>query len=94
MRKRGIGRPSTYAYIIKTLLDRGYCIDRKGFIIITKLGREVYEKLKNSQKYSKYTREDYTRELEEKMDKVGKGEENYMDVLKKLYFELFQDTSN
>jgi len=58
------------------------------------LGREVYEKLKNSQKYSKYTREDYTRELEEKMDKVGKGEENYMDVLKKLYFELFQNTSN
>jgi reverse gyrase len=94
MRKRGIGRPSTYAYIIKTLLDRGYCIDRKGFIIITKLGKEVYERLKNSQKYSKYTREDYTRELEEKMDKVGKAEENYIDVLKKLYFELFQNISN
>jgi reverse gyrase len=91
MRKRGIGRPSTYAYIIKTLLDRGYCIDRKGFIIITKLGKEVYEKLRNSKKYSKYTNEEYTRKVEEKMDKIGKGEENYMEVLKELYLELFQN---
>lgn len=89
MKKKGIGRPSTWAYIIKTLLDRGYCIERSGYIIITKLGKEIYNILSSHPKYKIYTTEDYTRELEEKMDKVERREEDYMKILENLFKELF-----
>ncbi len=89
MKKRGIGRPSTWAYIVKTLLDRGYCIERSGFLIITKLGKEVYEYLSKHDKYKIYTSEDYTRQLEERMDKVERREESYTRFLNELFNDIF-----
>ncbi len=89
MRKRGIGRPSTWAYIVKTLLDRGYCIERGGYLIITSLGKQVYEYLSNHKDFAIYTSEDYTRQLEEKMDKVERREESYVNILHELFTKLY-----
>ncbi len=89
MKRKGIGRPSTWAYIIKTLLDRGYCIERNGYLIVTKLGKEVYNYLKNHRKFSIYTSEQYTNELEEKMDRVEAGQEDYIQIFRNLFNELF-----
>ncbi|GBF36866.1 reverse gyrase [Methanofervidicoccus abyssi] len=84
MKERGIGRPSTYAQIIKKLLDRGYVIKskNKGKLIPTKLGIEVYNYLITH--YPQLISEEKTRELEEVMDKIERGEVNYLEVLHSL----------
>lgn len=89
MKKKGIGRPSTWAYIIKTLIDRGYCIERSGYIIITNLGKTVYNYLSSTEKFKKYTSEDYTKELEEKIDRVENEQEDYLEILSSIHSELF-----
>ncbi len=88
MRERGIGRPSTYAKIIKTLLDRKYIIEvgRKRKLVPTKLGIEVYRYL--SSNYRSLISEDRTRRVEEEMDMIERGERSYLDTLKEFYEEI------
>jgi len=88
MKRRKIGRPSTYATIISKLLERGYVIERNGFLIPTKLGKQVYEFLKNKEKIMPFVSEEFTRRLEELMDKVEEGKEDYMIILQELYKEV------
>jgi len=83
MKKRGLGRPSTYAQIVQTLLERRYVVERRGFLIPTKLGREVYAFLREN--FPDWTDEQLTRQLEEAMDKIERGELDYMEVLKKVH---------
>jgi len=85
MKKRRIGRPSTYATIVSKLLERGYVIERHGFLIPTKLGKQVYEFLKNKEKIMPFVSEEFTRKLEELMDKVEEGKEDYTKILDELY---------
>ncbi|HIC08429.1 MAG TPA: hypothetical protein EYO62_00005, partial [Aquificales bacterium] len=90
MKKRGIGRPSTYAQIVQKLLDRGYVIERKNFLFPTKLGKEVYNYLIRLKEAEKFVKEEFTRILEELMDKIERGEVYYIDVLKDLYWEVLR----
>jgi reverse gyrase len=90
MKKRGIGRPSTYAQIVQKLLDRGYVIERKNFLFPTKLGKEVYNYLIRLKEAEKFVKEEFTRILEELMDKIEQGEVYYIDVLKDLYYEVLK----
>ena len=90
MKKRGIGRPSTYAQIVQKLLDRGYVIERKNFLFPTKLGKEVYNYLIRLKEAEKFVKEEFTRILEELMDKIERGEVYYIDVLKDLYEEVLR----
>lgn len=86
MRLKGIGRPSTYATIIETLFTRGYIAERSGKVIGTKKGFMIYEFL--SKNYSDLVSEKRTRILEEKMDKIAKGELDYIQTLRELYEEI------
>ena len=89
MKDRGIGRPSTYAKILSTLLERRYVIlTPRRKLVATKLGKTVYEYLKRS--FEKYVSEDTTRKLERMMDEVEHGEIDYMKVLKELHSEIKQ----
>ncbi|MBC7332009.1 MAG: reverse gyrase [Synergistetes bacterium] len=83
MQKRKLGRPSTYATIIETLLERHYIVQKNGFLFPTKLGIEVYKHLR--EQYPQYTDEEFTRRLEEEMDLVENGEREYQIVLNELY---------
>ena len=83
MKRRGLGRPSTYAHIVQTLIDRGYVIERKGRLIPTKKGIQVYEHL--TKNYPEYTSEDLTRRLEGDMDRVERGEVDYIEILKEVH---------
>lgn len=89
MKESGIGRPSTYSIIIKRLIDHGYVIvspNRRAFIP-TKTGVRLIEVL---DKYYKWiTDVELTREFEETMDKIERGELNEEDVKNKLS-EFFQ----
>jgi reverse gyrase len=88
MKKRGLGRPSTYATIVSRLLERGYVIEKNGYLIPTPLGEKVYQYLNSDQEKFRFVREDFTRELEELMDKVENGERDYQEILKSLRNEL------
>jgi reverse gyrase len=87
MKKRGIGRPSTYAKIVEVLFRRGYVYeDKYKRVRPTRLGVKVYSYLK--ERYEKYVTEETTRRLEEIMDKVERGEEDYQATLRLLYEEI------
>ena len=86
MRKKGIGRPSTYATIVDRLFIRNYVVEKNGRIIPTKRGKEVYEFL--SQNYGSFVSEERTRKIEEEMDMVENGKADYMEILKQIYGEV------
>ena len=88
MKQRGIGRPSTYATIMEKLLTRRYVIEsrRARKLVPTKLGREVYSFL--DENFRSLISEDRTRQLEEKMDRVSEGGEDYIGILGEVYKEI------
>ncbi len=82
MKRRGIGRPSTYAKIVQTLLDRRYVVERRGFLFPTRLGHRVYAYLRR--RFPLYASEAFTRILEERMDRVETGQQDPVEVLQDL----------
>lgn len=88
MKNKGIGRPSTYATIVNTLLRRGYVIESKKIkrLIPSNLGIAVNDYLNSN--YGNFVGEERTRQLLSKMDKVERGEINYTDLLNELYKEI------
>ena len=94
MKEKGIGRPSTYAITIEKLLERKYVIDRNGYLIATKLGEMVLEVIKQKEDFYRFVNENYTKELEEIMDKVEEGKEAYLQVLEKLFEDVILPNFN
>lgn len=89
MKEEGIGRPSTYAKIIATLINRRYVIETKRHRLIpTKLGVDVYNYLSSEERYRQLISVERTKKVEEMMDKVEKGDINYLMVLKDFYDEV------
>ena len=88
MKERKIGRPSTYAKIVETLLRRGYVVETKGRkkLVPTEKGIKVYHYLVS--KYRDLVSEERTRELEEIMDRIEEGKADYQEVLNDLYREI------
>ncbi len=88
MKERKIGRPSTYAKIVETLLRRYYVIETRGRkkLVPTEQGIKVYHYLMT--KYRDLVSEEKTRELEEVMDLIEEGGMDYQGVLEGLYHEL------
>ncbi len=88
MRERGIGRPSTYATILQKLLDRGYVKESKTKkrLFPTPLGINVYKYL--SENYTELVSEKRTRELEETLDEIARGEKDYQEALRETYEEI------
>ncbi len=82
MKKRGLGRPSTYAKIVNTIIERGYVLRRGMYLVSTPLGRQVFDYLS---RYKPYTTEEFTRTLEEYMDEVEERKKDYMEIIRELY---------
>ncbi len=88
MKERGIGRPSTYATIMEKLLIRRYVIEKKGKLLPTKLGIEVYTYLVDN--YEDLISEERTRLLEEKMSLVEEGKADHQEVINELFEEIIE----
>ncbi|MCE4607168.1 MAG: reverse gyrase, partial [Desulfurococcales archaeon] len=88
MKERGIGRPSTYAKIIDTLVKRRYVyiIPKTGQLIATKRGDSVYKYLMDH--FSKLVSEERTRMVEEEMKMVEDGRAKKEAVLAEVYEEI------
>jgi DNA topoisomerase I len=80
---RGIGRPSTYAPIISTLQDRTYVIKEKGRFIPTDLGMFVVEFL--IRHFADLMEIEFTARMEEELDRIGDGEADGLESLKKYH---------
>lgn len=79
----GIGRPSTFAPTIGTILARSYVIlDKKSFIP-TELGILVNDLLKEY--FKNVVNEEFTAELEEKLDIVAEGDCSWVEVVESFY---------
>ncbi|MDR1523131.1 MAG: type I DNA topoisomerase [Endomicrobium sp.] len=89
LEEHGIGRPSTYAPTIKTILDRVYIrLDKKKFIP-TNLGIIVNDVLKNH--FGNIINIEYTAHVEENLDRIAEDKAVWQDVLKDFYKPLEED---
>jgi DNA topoisomerase I len=79
----GIGRPSTYASIIQTLLNREYVLLDSRRFRPTDVGRAVAKFL--SGHFAQYVDYDFTAKLEDELDAVSRGEEEWVPLLAKFW---------
>lgn len=83
LEKRGIGRPSTYASIIRTIVDRGY-VDKEGRTLFpTDTGDVVSSFLETH--FAGYIGDDFTAGMENHLDAIAAGDEDYVGVLSDFY---------
>ncbi len=80
LEEKGIGRPSTYAAIISTLQDREYVEMQDKHFVPTDLGSVVCEILREH--FAKLMDLGFTAQMEELLDKVAEGKENWVDLLR------------
>ncbi len=93
LEEHGIGRPSTYAAIISTLQDRKYAeMDARRFIP-TDIGKIVNRFL--TQYFQRYVEYGFTADMEDELDAVSRGEEEWTEPLRKFwkpFVELVEHT--
>jgi len=89
LEKRGIGRPSTYASIIKTLDDRGYVEKIQKALHPTDTGDVVSSFLEAN--FGKYISDDFTAEMEDELDEIANGKRTYLKTLKDFYIPFIKD---
>ena len=89
LEKRGIGRPSTYASIIKTLEDRGYVNKVNKSLVPTDTGDVVSTFLEEN--FPSYISDSFTAEMEDKLDDMASGKAEYIKTLKEFYGPFTKD---
>jgi DNA topoisomerase-1 len=90
LEENGIGRPSTYASIISVIQARDYVNKIEARFKPTMLGRMLVERLL-SPVFDDILDVGYTRELEEDLDKIEEGTENYQSTLASFYKKFEKD---
>lgn len=83
LEKRDIGRPSTYASIMKTLVDRGYVERVNRTLFPTDTGDVVSTFLENN--FANYISDSFTAEMEDELDDISNGKRDYTKTLKDFY---------
>lgn len=83
LEKRGIGRPSTYASIMKTIQDRGYVEKNGRTLKPTATGMVVSGWLEEH--FADYISDSFTAEMEDELDDIARGEREYAATLSEFY---------
>ncbi|MFA5098826.1 MAG: type I DNA topoisomerase [Candidatus Paceibacterota bacterium] len=89
LEKREIGRPSTYAAIIKTIQDRGYVIKEGKALKPTDTGEVVSDFLEKN--FAKYISDSFTAEMENELDEIAEGKRKYEKMLSDFYKPFSKD---
>lgn len=89
LEKRDIGRPSTYASIIKTLIDRGYVVKEGKTLMPTDTGDVVSSFLEMH--FPSYISDTFTAEMEQKLDDIAEGKRLYAKTLKEFYIPFLKE---
>ncbi len=83
LEKRGIGRPSTYAAIVKTIQDRGYVTKEGRALTVTDTGMVVDDFL--FLHFKDIVGESFTADMEDKLDDIANGKREYTKTLADFY---------
>ena len=83
LEEKGVGRPSTYASILSTIIDREYVSKEKSKLKPTLLGCSVNDLL--VQGFPEIMDVKFTADMEEKLDNVEEGNVNWVELLKGFY---------
>ena len=89
LEEKGIGRPSTYAPTIETIVSRGYVLRQEKQFVPTELGFLVVNLLKEY--FPAIVDLEFTAELEEKLDQVEEGKFPWKQLIREFYFP-FKET--
>lgn len=92
LEKRGIGRPSTYASIIKTINDRGYVEKENKSLRPTDVGEIVSTFLEEN--FSEYISDSFTSQMEDKLDNIANGKNHYVETLSEFYSAFHKDVTS
>lgn len=90
MERRGIGRPSTFASILKNITSKGLIEEKSRKLVPAPLGEETIAKLEG---FFSFVELDFTRELERDLDKIAQGQDTYGAVVARLHSRLEQELS-
>jgi len=83
MEEKGIGRPSTYAPTLETIQKRGYVALEDKKFVPTELGELIIELME--QFFPEIVNVEFTAQMEEELDHVEEGKENWVRVLQEFY---------
>jgi DNA topoisomerase-1 len=83
MEEKGIGRPSTYAPTISTIITRGYVVKDKKFLVPTELGKIVNNLLENH--FRDIVNINFTAEMEARLDSIEEGKLGWKELMTDFY---------
>lgn len=89
LESRGIGRPSTYASIMRTIEDRGYVEKQGRTLYPTDTGDVVSSFLEEH--FMEYISDTFTADMEDKLDEIAEGKREYEKTLKDFYTPFTKD---
>lgn len=89
LEKRGIGRPSTYASIIRTIEERGYVEKENKALKPTDTGDVVSTFLETN--FMHYINDSFTAEMEDSLDDIANGDKEYRATLTKFYIPFLKE---
>jgi DNA topoisomerase-1 len=89
LEKRGIGRPSTYASIIRTLEEREYVQKINKSLVPTDTGDVVSTFLEEN--FGEYISDSFTAEMEDKLDAIAEGKAKYIKTMEDFYGPFSKD---
>lgn len=92
MEELGIGRPSTYAPTITTIIARHYVSKENKNLYVTELGEAVNEMMKMA--FPSIVDVNFTANLESLLDKIGEGAINWKTVVRNFYPDLEEAVQN
>ena len=91
LEKQGIGRPSTYASIMEHIIEREYIKpDEKRYLVPTPLGESVRDALVGKFRFAEF---DYTRQMEDSLDLIAQGKDEYGKVVSSAWAALDDELS-
>ncbi len=83
LEEKGIGRPSTYATIISTIIDRRYIEKEQKQLVPTELGKVVNKLL--IENFTDIINVEFTADIENQFDKIAEGNEAWKQVIREFY---------
>lgn len=92
LEEEGIGRPSTYAPTLSTIVSRDYVKKDGKYLEPTELGETVTELL--TEYFPDVTDVEFTAELEKRLDEIEKGNEEWKTILKDFYKPFYERLEN
>ncbi len=89
LEEKGIGRPSTYATIISTIIDRRYVQKQQKQLVPTDLGKVVNKLLVEN--FKDIINVEFTADIENQFDKIAEGKEPWKQVIREFYTPFEQE---